>query len=58
MNNKMTYSIKNDSSSCAHVVDVVKNYGDKATFKVNGVAWKIKGAKPQGRNSTLLFLEL
>ncbi len=58
MSTKLTYSIKNDSESYQHVLNVLEEYGDKATFKVNGVRYLIKDAKPQGKNSTLLFLEL
>lgn len=58
MNTKLTYSIKNDSESYQYVLNVLEECGDKATFRVNGVRYQIKDAKPQGKNSTLLFLEL
>lgn len=58
MNTKLTYSIKNNSESYKHVLNVLEEYGKKATFRVGGVRYLIKDAKPQGKNSTLLFLEL
>ena len=53
---ELTYSIKNNSDSYRHVITVLERFGDKATFTVDRVKYKILGAKPQGKNATLLFL--
>ena len=56
MRYELTYAIKNNSDSYRHVIDVIERFGDKATFTVNRVKYKILDAKPQGKNATLLFL--
>ena len=55
---KSTYSIRNDSKSMKHVIDVIERYGDKATFKHDGLTWRIVGAKPKNELETLLVLEI
>lgn len=55
---KETYSIRNNSKSMAHVIDVIERYGSKATFKHRGLTWRIVDAKPKNEQETLLYLEI
>ena len=53
---EMTYSFKNNSKTYQHVEEVLKRFGNKATFNVGAVKYRILDVKAQGKNQTLLFL--
>ncbi len=53
---EMTYAFKNNSETYKHVEEMLRRFGDKATFNVGAVKYRILDVKAQGRNQTLLFL--